>query len=132
MERADLLYSGLMFAAEGMVLLWTAVLLTAAVVVLGPSARRRAGFGPYTVAHGVAQKRMRLFLADQVELITDEEHFEEQRDAISIEGGNEVGDGGEVGFGVGGQGHEDYVLIAAVGDPSARRDPFGIGVEDDL
>jgi hypothetical protein len=42
MERADLLYSGLMFAAEGMLLLWTAVLLTAAVVVLGPSARKSA------------------------------------------------------------------------------------------
>ena len=49
MERTDLLYSGLMFAAEGMLLLWTAVLLTAAVLVLGPSARKSAP-GAATIA----------------------------------------------------------------------------------
>ena len=36
MERADLLYSGLMFAA-GMLSVWTALLLTAAFVALAPS-----------------------------------------------------------------------------------------------
>ena len=36
MERADLLYSGLMFAAV-MLSLWTALLLTAAFVALAPS-----------------------------------------------------------------------------------------------
>jgi len=41
MERADLLYSGLMFAA-GMLSLWTALLLTAAFVFLSPSARKSA------------------------------------------------------------------------------------------
>ena len=41
MERADLLYSGLMFAA-GMLSLWTALLLTAALVVLAPSLRKSA------------------------------------------------------------------------------------------
>jgi hypothetical protein len=41
MERADLLYSGLMFAA-GMLSLWTALLLTAAFVVLLPSLRKSA------------------------------------------------------------------------------------------
>jgi len=41
MERADLLSWGLMFAAEGMLVLWTAVLLTAAVLVLGPFAKIR-------------------------------------------------------------------------------------------
>jgi hypothetical protein len=35
MERADLLYSGLMFAA-GMLSLWTALLLTAAFIALAP------------------------------------------------------------------------------------------------
>ena len=49
MKRADLLYSGLMFAAESMLLLWTAVLLTAAVLVLGPSARKSAP-GAATIA----------------------------------------------------------------------------------
>jgi len=39
MERADLLYSGLMFAA-GMLSLWTALLLTAAFIFLSPSARK--------------------------------------------------------------------------------------------
>ena len=42
MERADLLSSGMMFAAEGMLMLWTAILLTAAVLVLGPFARKSA------------------------------------------------------------------------------------------
>jgi len=41
MERADLLYSGVMFAA-GMLSLWTAVLLTAAFVALAPSFRKSA------------------------------------------------------------------------------------------
>ena len=39
MERADLLYSGLMFAA-GLLSLWTALLLTAAFVALAPSSRK--------------------------------------------------------------------------------------------
>jgi len=38
MERADLLYSGLMFAA-GMLSLWTALLFTAAFVTLASSLR---------------------------------------------------------------------------------------------
>lgn len=41
MERADLLYSGLMFTA-GMLSLWTVVLLTAAYLVLAPSFRKSA------------------------------------------------------------------------------------------
>jgi hypothetical protein len=41
MERADLLYSGLMFAAV-MLSLWTALLLTAAFVALAPSLRKSA------------------------------------------------------------------------------------------
>jgi hypothetical protein len=41
MERADLLYSGLMFAA-GMLSVWTALLLTATFVVLAPSLRKSA------------------------------------------------------------------------------------------
>jgi len=41
MERADLLYSGLMFAAV-MLSLWTALLLTAAFVALVPSLRKSA------------------------------------------------------------------------------------------
>ena len=41
MERADLLYSGLMFAA-GMLSLWTALLLTATFVALAPSVRKSA------------------------------------------------------------------------------------------
>lgn len=39
MEHADLLYSGLMFAA-GMLSVWALVLLTATFVVLAPSARK--------------------------------------------------------------------------------------------
>jgi hypothetical protein len=39
MERADLLYSGLMFAA-GMLSLWTALLFTAAFAALVPSLRK--------------------------------------------------------------------------------------------
>lgn len=41
MERADLLYSGLMFAA-GILSLWTALLLTAAFIFLAPSLRKSA------------------------------------------------------------------------------------------
>jgi hypothetical protein len=41
MERADLLYSGLMFAA-GMLSLWTALLITAAFVALAPSLGKSA------------------------------------------------------------------------------------------
>ena len=41
MERADLLYSGLMFAA-GMLSLWTALLLTAAFVALASSLGKSA------------------------------------------------------------------------------------------
>ena len=41
MERVDLLYSGLMFAA-GMLSLWTALLLTAAFIVLAPTLRKSA------------------------------------------------------------------------------------------
>ena len=41
MERADLLYSGLMFAA-GMLSVWTALLLTATFVALAPTFRKSA------------------------------------------------------------------------------------------
>ena len=41
MERADLLYLGLMFAA-GMLSVWTAVLLTATFVALAPELRKSA------------------------------------------------------------------------------------------
>ena len=41
MERADLLYSGLMFAA-GLLSLWTALLLTAAFIALAPSLGKSA------------------------------------------------------------------------------------------
>ena len=41
MERADLLYSGLMFAA-GMLSVWTVLLLTATFVSLAPSLRKSA------------------------------------------------------------------------------------------
>ena len=41
MDRADLLYSGLMFAA-GMLSLWTALLLTATFVALAPALRKSA------------------------------------------------------------------------------------------
>ena len=41
MERVDLLYSGLMFAA-GMLSVWTALLLTAAFIVLAPELRKSA------------------------------------------------------------------------------------------
>ena len=41
MERADLLYSGLMFAA-GMLSLWTALLLTATFIALAPALRKSA------------------------------------------------------------------------------------------
>jgi hypothetical protein len=41
MERADILYSGLMFAA-GMLSLWTALLVTATFVALTPSLRKSA------------------------------------------------------------------------------------------
>ena len=41
MERSDLLYSGLMFAA-GMLSLWTALLFTAAFIALAPSFQKSA------------------------------------------------------------------------------------------
>ena len=41
MERADLLYSGLMFAA-GMLSVWTALLLTAVFAALAPHLRKSA------------------------------------------------------------------------------------------
>ena len=41
MERADLLYSGLMFAA-GILSVWTALLLTATCVALAPALRNSA------------------------------------------------------------------------------------------
>src|SRR6202162_3209133 len=61
MERADLLYSGLMFAA-GMLSLWTALLLPAAFVVLLPSLRKSASTaatilstGSHLIAHGAKE-----------------------------------------------------------------------------
>jgi hypothetical protein len=61
MERADLLYSGLMFAA-GMLSLWTALLLTAAFVVLLPSLRKSASTAAtilsrrsHLIAHGAKE-----------------------------------------------------------------------------
>jgi hypothetical protein len=48
MERADLLSSGLMFAAEGMLLLWTAILIWVAFVVFAPS--RKSAPGAATIA----------------------------------------------------------------------------------
>src|SRR5271157_6076773 len=54
MERADLLYSGLLLAA-GMLSVWTALLLTATLVALAPSLRKSAPTAAtisYTRPHG--------------------------------------------------------------------------------
>ena len=75
---------------------------------------------------------MAKILADQVKLVTDEEYFKEEIDDLGIEGGNEVGDGGEVGGGITGEGHEDDVLPAALLDFPAGGDAPGVGIEDDL
>lgn len=70
--------------------------------------------------------------ADEAHFVTDQEHFEEELDSFLILERDEIGYCREVRPGVGGEGHKDYVLIAAVGDLSARCDSLGIGVEDDL
>ena len=49
-----------------------------------------------------------------------------------VQRGNEVCYGGEVGLGVGGQGHEDDVLSAALLDLPTGGDAPRVGVEDDL
>ena len=59
MERADLLYSGLMFAA-GMLSVWTALLLTAAFVALAPASRKSAPIAATissTERHGPTDRR---------------------------------------------------------------------------
>jgi hypothetical protein len=48
MDRADLLSSGLMFAAECLLVVWTAVLLMAAYLVLAPC--RKSAPGAATIA----------------------------------------------------------------------------------
>src|ERR1700691_3219362 len=56
MEHADLLYSGLMFAA-GMLSLWTVLLLTAAIVVLAPRLRKSAtGAATISSTRGLAER----------------------------------------------------------------------------
>jgi hypothetical protein len=71
-------------------------------------------------------------LADEVKLITDEEDFEKEVDDLLIQGGDEVGNGGEVGGRITREGHEDNVLLAALLYLPAGGDAPGIGVEDDL
>jgi hypothetical protein len=63
MERADLLYSGLMFAA-GMLSLWTALLLTAAFVALAPSLGKSAPAAA-TISSTSSRDRKRRALADR-------------------------------------------------------------------
>ena len=95
-------------------------------VFLGPAPFLRGVRGELASVHGE-----HLF-ADQAHLVADEQHFEEELDCFLVLGGDEVGDGGEVRPGIGGQGHEDDVFVAAVSYLPAGSDPFGIGVEDDL
>ena len=71
-------------------------------------------------------------LADEVHLVTDEEDFEKELDDLLIKGRDEVGNGGEVGGGIAGEGHEDDVLPTALLYLPAGGDAPGVGIEDDL
>jgi len=71
-------------------------------------------------------------LADQPQVIANQEHVTEQMDDLLVHGGDEIGDGSEMGPGVGGQGHEDDVLPAGLLDLPAGDDASRIGIEDDL
>jgi hypothetical protein len=95
-------------------------------VCLGPAPLLRGVRGEFAAVHG------KHFLADQAHLVADQEHFEEELDDLLVQGGDEIGDGGEVGLGVGGQGHENDVLPAALLDLPAGGDAPGIGVKNDL
>ena len=72
------------------------------------------------------------FHADQAQVIADQEHIPKQVDDLPVHGGDEVGNGGEMRPGIGGQGHEDNVLPAGLLDLPAGDDAPRVGVEHDL
>ena len=53
-------------------------------------------------------------------------------DDLLVHGGDEIGNGREMGPGVGGQGHEDDVLPAGLLNPPAGDDAPRVGIEHDL
>ena len=53
-------------------------------------------------------------------------------DDLLVHGGNEFGNGSEMGSGISGQGHEDYVFLAGPLDLPAGDDASGVGVEYDF
>src|SRR6185295_6564325 len=59
-------------------------------------------------------------------------HFQKERDDLPVQAGNKIGDGGEVGPGVGRQRHEDNILLAALRDLPAGSNPSGVGIQNDL
>jgi hypothetical protein len=70
--------------------------------------------------------------ADQAQVITDKQYIPEQMDDLFIHGGNEFGNGGEMGPGISGQGHEDHVFMAGLFNLPAGDDVSGVSVEYNL
>ena len=66
------------------------------------------------------------------EIVANQENVPEQVDDLSIHRGNEIGDGGEMGPGIGEKSHKDHILPAGLFDPAAGDDAPRVGVKNDL
>ena len=53
-------------------------------------------------------------LADEVHLVTDKQDRKEEPHDLFIQCGNKIGDGGEMRYGIAGEGHEDDILLATL------------------
>ena len=71
-------------------------------------------------------------LADQPQIVADQQHISEQVDDFLVHGGDEIGNGGEMGPGVGGQGHEDHILPAGLLDLPAGDNAPRVTIEHNL
>ena len=71
-------------------------------------------------------------LADQPQIVADQQHIPDLVDDLFVHGGDEIGNGGEMRPGASGQGHEDHVLPAGLLDLPAGDDAPRVGVEHNL
>ncbi len=71
-------------------------------------------------------------LADQTHVIADQQYLLKELGDFFGGRGDELGDGCEVGAGIGGQGHEQHVLVAKRLDAPAAGDAPGVGQQHDL
>jgi len=65
--------------------------------------------------------------ADQAQVIANQQYTPEQMDDLFVHGGNEFGNGGEMGLGISGQGHENSIFLAGPFDLPAGDDASGVG-----